>query len=146
MSDHAPIPHKNNGLVPQTTVERLLSGHRRQLPRWNDQVEPVLLALRQYVAQQRRQHPDALLGTMANWKAAHAVAEYGNRPVRCPLPPDRFPLNGTRVRPGRPIGQLRPLDLEVHPAIDAGAKAAGLAQMLTYVRRRHDELLAELVD
>jgi len=46
---------------------------------------------------------------------------------------------------GRLIGQIRALDLEVHPAIDAGAAAAGLDVLPAYIPRTHDEMLTDLV-
>jgi TPR repeat protein/transcriptional regulator with XRE-family HTH domain len=45
--------------------------------------------------------------------------------------------------PGRPIGECNPLDLEVHPA---GAARHATKVLPGYVRRGHDEALAEVVD
>jgi hypothetical protein len=50
------------------------------------------------------------------------------------------------VRPGRPVAELTdPLELEVHPAIDSGAREAGLPILPAYVERAHDALLREVV-
>lgn len=56
--------------------------------------------------------------------------------------------DGERPGPGRPIGEWGPHDLEVHPAGDAAADAAGAAGgrvLPGYVRRRHDRVLADAV-
>jgi Tfp pilus assembly protein PilF len=50
----------------------------------------------------------------------------------------------------RPLGRLvrdvkDPFDLEVHPAIDAGAQSAGLSALPRYVEREHDERLREIL-
>jgi hypothetical protein len=50
------------------------------------------------------------------------------------------------VGPGLPVEELDdPFALEVHPAIDAGARAAGLPTLPTYVPRDHDERLRDVV-
>ena len=46
---------------------------------------------------------------------------------------------------GEPIRDQDPIDLEVHAAIDSGAIAAGLDVLPTYIRREHDDWLAEIV-
>jgi hypothetical protein len=48
--------------------------------------------------------------------------------------------------PGQPVEQFDdPFALEVHPAIDAGAQAAGLPVLPAYVPRNHDEQLRDVV-
>src|SRR5207302_5422835 len=50
------------------------------------------------------------------------------------------------VSVGRPVAEfMDPLELEVHPAIDAGAAAAGLPRLPAYVTRDHDERLREVI-
>jgi hypothetical protein len=44
---------------------------------------------------------------------------------------------------GRPIGEVDPLDLEVHPAIESGV--AGLPVLPVYIEREHDRVLGEVV-
>ncbi|XVQ89111.1 hypothetical protein ACQP2K_17355 [Microbispora siamensis] len=63
--------------------------------------------------------------------------EHHHYPPAVPAPPP--------VESGQPISQLRALELEVHPAIDAGAVAAGMDELPTYIRRPHDEVLAQRV-
>jgi hypothetical protein len=69
---------------------------------------------------------------------------------------DRFPTHhlfggparlppGMRL-PARPIREMvDPFDLEVHPAIEAGAAAGGLPALPTYVLREHDRELRAVV-
>ncbi|MFF0250796.1 P-loop NTPase [Streptosporangium sandarakinum] len=47
--------------------------------------------------------------------------------------------------PGRPIGHVRPMDLEIHPAIRVGTSGRGLEELPAYIPRAHDETLAEVV-
>lgn len=46
---------------------------------------------------------------------------------------------------GRPLSEVDPFELEVHAAIDSGAALAGLDRLPTYIRREHDDWLAEVV-
>ncbi|MFJ2034306.1 tetratricopeptide repeat protein, partial [Streptosporangium sp. NPDC087985] len=146
--------------ISQSTVESLIGGRRTRLPDWNTQVEPLLAAYRCKVADDQRGHPDAVLGTMSAWKQAYDDAQ-NTRPITCPLPvrpviaPPADQRNvhqrssaweGTDLHgPGRPIKQVRAVDLEVHPAIDAGAVGMGLDTLPAYINRAHDEALAAVV-
>ncbi|WP_405144334.1 hypothetical protein OG589_41535 [Sphaerisporangium sp. NBC_01403] len=47
---------------------------------------------------------------------------------------------------GWPIAELRPADLEVHPAITVGEAAHEVGELPLYLPRRHDARLAEIVD
>ncbi|WP_143653672.1 hypothetical protein [Streptosporangium subroseum] len=121
--------------IPKSTVENLVGGRRKRLPDWNSQVEPLLQAYRHKVEEDGRGDPDAVLGGLTAWKQAYDDAQTHRQPS-CPLPSfttrpaerrdarkENPPCEG-RVderRIGRPIAQLRPLNLEVHPAIDVGA-------------------------
>ncbi|WP_322750797.1 MULTISPECIES: TIR domain-containing protein [unclassified Frankia] len=78
-----------------------------------------------------------------------------DRPER-PLTASRFPgaTSGAAqategrspVGPGQPVERLdNPFDFEVHEAIDAGARAAGLSALPAYVPRDHDEQLRDVV-
>lgn len=50
------------------------------------------------------------------------------------------------VQPGRPVTELTdPFALEVHPAIDSGARDAGLPVLPAYVERAHDAILQDVV-
>ncbi|WP_405141988.1 hypothetical protein OG589_32790 [Sphaerisporangium sp. NBC_01403] len=131
--------------IPKSTVETLINGRRKRLPDWSEQVFPLLEAYRLKVRDEGRGDPDALLGSMPAWKRAYDDAQL-HRPLTCPLPTSSPAGQPVQPGPGRPLGEARPLDLEVHPAIDAGAKAAGLGELPTYIRRPHDEALALVVD
>jgi hypothetical protein len=72
------------------------------------------------------------------WEAARQApaGAAGREPA---APDDRRPL-------GRLVRELvDPLDLEVHPAIDAGARAAGLPAMPQYIPRPHDQRLRDIM-
>jgi hypothetical protein len=56
------------------------------------------------------------------------------------------PAGRSPAGPGQPVEQLDdPFAFEVHPAIDAGARAAGLPALPAYVPRDHDERLRDVV-
>lgn len=76
---------RNSG-IPKTTIEALVTGNRKRLPGWNEQVEPLLIALRRKVEQDGRGNPDLVLGSMADWKQAYDDAQ-NHRPLACPVPP-----------------------------------------------------------
>ncbi|WP_431933332.1 hypothetical protein [Nonomuraea jabiensis] len=134
--------------IPKATVETLIGGRRRRLPDWNEQVEPLLKALRRKVHVDERGDPDGVLGNMMAWKQAYDDAQ-NHRPLTCPLPDSSHtpPLAGSGSRlPGRPLEEVAdPFEhqLEVHPAIDTGA--AGVPVLPVYVPREHDRLLGEVV-
>ena len=72
------------------------------------------------------------------WEAARQAPS--RAAVREPVAPDGQ----------RPLGRLirdlvNPLDLEVHPAIDGGARASGLSAMPKYILRPHDQRLRETI-
>ncbi|MGV9600710.1 hypothetical protein ACWDR1_29010 [Streptosporangium sandarakinum] len=131
--------------IPKTTVESLINGTRKRLPDWTEQAEPLLRAYRQKVEDDRRGDPDAVLGGMAAWKQAYDDAQNG-RPLTCPLPAPAFAASPAAWQgPGRLIDQVRPLQLEVHPAIHVGTCGRGLEELPAYIPRAHDETLAEAV-
>ncbi|KAB8172868.1 hypothetical protein FH610_041990, partial [Microbispora catharanthi] len=131
--------------IPKTTVESLIHGTRKRLPSWNEQVERLLEAYRKKVTEDKRGGPDAVLGDMAAWKQAYDDAQNG-RPPTCPLPMAAAPAPPpATAEPGRPIGQLRPLDLEVHPAIRVDTDDQELEELPAYIPRAHDETLAQVV-
>ncbi|MEV4326769.1 hypothetical protein AB0J37_31430, partial [Microbispora rosea] len=131
--------------IPKTTVESLIHGTRKRLPSWSEQVERLLEAYRKKVTEDKRGDPDAVLGDMAAWKQAYDDAQNG-RPPACPLPTAAFPTPPpAAAEPGRPIGQFRPLDLEVHPAIRVDTAGRELEELPAYVPRAHDEALAQMV-
>ncbi|MFS1304679.1 hypothetical protein [Streptosporangium longisporum] len=140
-------------------MENLINGQRKRLPDWTDQVEPLLKAYQRKVQDNQREHPDSILGSLAAWKQVYDDAQ-NNRPTTSPLPvhvatqsTDRTDVHNSNWAendsvphgPGRPIRQVRPLDLEVHPAIDAGAAAAGFGPLPAYIGRAHDVALASAV-
>jgi hypothetical protein len=45
----------------------------------------------------------------------------------------------------RPIGELDPIDLEVHAAIDAGRSKATVGELPAYIHRPHDDWLRQIV-
>lgn len=131
--------------IPKTTVESLIHGTRKRLPNWSDQVERLLEAYRKKVAEDKRGDPDAVLGAMTAWKQAYDDAQNG-RPPTCPLPMAASPAPPpAAAEPGRPIGQFRPLDLEVHPAIRVDTARRELEELPAYIPRSHDETLAQVV-
>ncbi|MDH2426456.1 hypothetical protein [Sphaerisporangium sp. TRM90804] len=131
--------------IPQSTLEQIVYARRRRLPGWSDQVVPLLSALRRK-AQDDGRDPDAMLGNMGAWRRAHGEVEANQTPV-CPLPTmEPTPGQGAPQGPGWLVAMVNPLDLEVHPAIDAGARAAGLDALPAYVRRQHDEHLDAVVN
>ncbi|WP_433359008.1 hypothetical protein [Streptosporangium sp. CA-115845] len=101
----------------------------------------------------RRDHPPVVA---PDWWEAQRVREQrarranrGGRPIRRrPAPADDPHAAGDTAAPsgpGRPIGQMDPIALEVHPAIDAGAAAASLNPLPAYIPRAHDAALAAAV-
>ncbi|MFI0424037.1 hypothetical protein [Spongiactinospora sp. 9N601] len=127
--------------IPQTTVEFLISGRRKRLPDWTNQVEPLLIALRLWV-ERGKEDPDAVLGLMSGWKRAYNDAQ-GHRPPACPLP---TPATSSAPAPGWPLSEVTDpfrFDLEVHRAIDTGD--GQLPALPVYVPRLHDEVLGKVV-
>ncbi|MFD1541892.1 hypothetical protein [Nonomuraea guangzhouensis] len=100
----------------------------------------------------RNGHPARLLPW---WEAQRARAQRARRAGRGGRPRTRAPFSGEGPLPGhaaaeaqrlgRPLAQVDPIALEVHPAIDAGAAAAGLGVLPAYLPRAHDEVLAGIV-
>ncbi|MFF4620170.1 tetratricopeptide repeat protein [Nonomuraea jabiensis] len=145
--------------IPQSTVESLISGRRKRLPDWSSQVEPLLRAYQRKVQDDQRGHPNSILGSLAAWKQVYDDAQ-NNRSTASPMPLQPVEQSTDRTDehhshwmendsvthgPGRPIRQVRPLDLEVHPAIDAGAAAVSLGPLPAYIGRTHDVALASMV-
>jgi len=69
----------------------------------------------------------------------------GGRPGRRPTLGDAPAGVEVDDRLGRPIGEMDPIALEVHPAISAGSDDVGLGALPLYIRRPHDEALASVV-
>ncbi|WP_182906835.1 hypothetical protein [Microbispora sp. H13382] len=131
--------------IPKTTVESLVHGTRKRLPSWSEQVERLLEAYRKKVTEDKRGDPDAVLGDMTAWRRAYDEVQNG-RPPACPLPMAAAPAPPpAAAAPGRPIGQFRPLDLEVHPAIRVDAIGRELEELPAYIPRSHDETLAQVI-
>ncbi|GAA0371395.1 hypothetical protein GCM10009530_21950 [Microbispora corallina] len=92
-----------------------------------------------------RGDPDTVLGSMAAWKQAYDDAQNG-RPLTFPLPMSASATAPPATTgPGWPISQVRPLDLEVHPAIRVDTSDRGLGELPAYIPRAHDEILADIV-
>jgi TPR repeat protein len=81
-----------------------------------------------------RDHGFALMLAGISRQTVEVLARLGTSPA---------PISAGEV--GLPVGQVRPLDLGVHPAIDAGAAAAGLTELPAYIPRHHDAALADMV-
>ncbi|WP_329082442.1 SEL1-like repeat protein [Streptosporangium sp. NBC_01469] len=116
-------------------------------------VVEVLIACLQAKATRRGHSPMAPGWWEAQRTRAHRArhANRGGRPARRPVPGDDPRAGGDTPAPGGlgwPVKQVDPiaLDLGVHPAIDAGAAAAGLSALPTYLPRAHDAALAAVVD
>jgi NACHT domain len=116
---------KSSG-IPKTTIETLVAGRRKRLPDWNEQLEPLLIALRRKVEQDGRGDPDLLLGTTADWKRAYNDAQ-NHRPVSSPLP----------------AASVQPIDLPAEsrasPAPVDGADSRARADFLKRYRRHVSE-------
>ncbi|GII78037.1 hypothetical protein Sru01_30190 [Sphaerisporangium rufum] len=116
-------------------------------------VVEVLIACLQAKATRYGHSPMAPGWWEAQRTRAHRArhANRGGRPARNPVSGDDPRAAGEASAPGGlgwPIGQVDPiaLDLGVHPAIDAGAAAAGLSALPAYIPRAHDAALAAVVD
>ncbi|KAA9379012.1 hypothetical protein F5972_12370 [Microbispora cellulosiformans] len=132
--------------IPKSTVEALINGSRKRLPDWTDQIVPLLRAYRRRAEDEHRD-PDAVLGGMTAWHQAYNDAQNGRSPA-CPLPAPPSPVPASPPPgAGRPVSRARPLELEVHPAIQVGAAGRGdLDELPVYIRRAHDEALTRVVE
>ncbi|MEU7898454.1 helix-turn-helix transcriptional regulator [Nonomuraea sp. NPDC049152] len=110
--------------IPKSTVESLISGHRKRLPDWSDQVEPLLRALGNKVDEDRPGQADAVLGSMDAWRRAYDDAQ-SDRPLSCPLP--SHPSAGSASLTGLiRVAEANPRDLGVHKPIDVADVVGGM--------------------
>ncbi|MFG2019971.1 hypothetical protein [Actinomadura geliboluensis] len=120
--------------VPLTTVNSWSTG--KSLPRDLDQLTQVGSVLAQWARE--KPHPQAV------WSRLLTADRAGKARGEAPAPPD---TGGGRAGVGRPLNEVTdPFVLEVHRPI-ASERAGGSAPLLPpYVRRAHDDRLAQVVE